>query len=64
LHLEGLPGNVRLDKQVTRLPKASVANIYDIQKTLRSDFVERVGVLPPNRLADLEDGLRLILDLH
>jgi mRNA-degrading endonuclease toxin of MazEF toxin-antitoxin module len=32
LHLEGLPGNVRLSRADTRLPKASIANVYDAQK--------------------------------
>jgi mRNA interferase MazF len=63
LHLEGLPGNVRLDRRDTRLPKPSVANVYDVQKALRDDFVERLGALPVDRLAAIEDGLRLVLDL-
>src|SRR5712691_7088404 len=40
LHVEGLPGNVRLSRRDTGLPKASVANVYDIQKVVRSDFLE------------------------
>ena len=63
LHLEGLPGNVRLDRRDTRLPKASVANVYDTQKVLRADFLERLGILPDAPLAVLADGLRLALDL-
>jgi mRNA interferase MazF len=63
LHLEGLPGNVRLDRADTRLPKASVANVYDVQKVLRPDFVERFGMLPADRLAEVAEGLRLVLDL-
>jgi mRNA-degrading endonuclease toxin of MazEF toxin-antitoxin module len=63
LHLEGLPGNVRLDRRATRLPKASVANVYDVQKVLRADFVECLAMLPPPSLEQLEDGLRLALDL-
>ena len=63
LHLEGLPGNVRLDRRDTRLPKASVANVFDVQKVLRPDFVERLGTLPAARLAELAEGLRLVLDL-
>lgn len=63
LHLAGLPGNVRLEKRATRLPKASVANCYDVQKVLRSDFLEPLGVLPPEQMAALEAGLRLVLDL-
>jgi mRNA-degrading endonuclease toxin of MazEF toxin-antitoxin module len=63
LHLEGLPGTVRLDRRSTGLPKASVANPYDIQKVLRPDLIERAGVLPAERLAALDAGLRLVLDL-
>ena len=63
LHLEGLPGTVRLDRRVTQLPKASVANAYGVQKVLRADFLECLGSLPLGGLAALEEGLRLDLDL-
>jgi mRNA interferase MazF len=63
LHLEGLPGNVRLDRRDTGLPKPSVANVYDLQKVLRADFLERVNTLPGDRLGALAEGLRLVLDL-
>jgi mRNA interferase MazF len=63
LHLEGLPGNVRLERRATGLPKASVANVYDVQKLLRSDFRERLALLPSEEVAVLGDGLRLVFDL-
>jgi mRNA interferase MazF len=63
VHLEGLPGNIRLDRRDTRLPKASVANVYDVQKVLWPDFVERLGHLSPVRMRAVADGLRLVLDL-
>ena len=63
LHLEGLPGNVRLDRRETRLAKPSVANVYDVQKVLRPDFIERVGTLPADRLGAIAGGLRLVLEL-
>jgi mRNA interferase MazF len=63
LHLEGLPGNVRLDRRATGLPKPSVANVYDVQKVIRSDFLERLGSLPAERAAALDAGLRLVIDL-
>jgi mRNA interferase MazF len=63
LHLAGLPGNVRLEKRATHLTKASVANCYDVQKVLRSDFLEPLGLLPHEQLASLEADLRLVLDL-
>lgn len=61
LHLEGLPGNARLDRRATGLTKPSVANVYDVQKVLRSDFLEHVGTLPPEAVATLDAGLRLVL---
>jgi mRNA interferase MazF len=63
LHLEDLPGNVRLDRRETGLSKISVANVYDVQKVLRIDFLERLGTLPSDRMSSLDDGLRLVLDL-
>ena len=63
LHLEGLPGNFRLDRRATRLPKASVANVYDVQKVVCFDFLERLAMLPTDRLVAIENGLRLVLDL-
>jgi mRNA-degrading endonuclease toxin of MazEF toxin-antitoxin module len=63
LHLEGLPGNIRLDTRATGLPKPSVANVYDIQKALRSDFSERLGMLPAEAQSRLDAGLRLVLDI-
>jgi len=63
LHIEGLPGNVRLDRRDTRLTKTSVANVYDVQKVLRADFIERLSALSGDRLGAIADGLRLVLDL-
>jgi len=63
LHLEGLPGAVRLERAVSQLPKASVANVYDVQKVLRGDFMERVSRLPPESIGSVDAGLRLVLGL-
>ena len=63
VHLEGLPGNVRLERRATRLSKNSVANVYDVQKVLRSDFLECLGPLPPDGLSEIDRGLRLVFDL-
>ena len=63
VHLEGLPGNVRLDRRVTHLSKDSVANVYDLQKVFVADFAEPLATLPPAALAKIEEGLRLVLDL-
>ena len=63
LHLEDLPGNVRLDRRETGLSKTSVANVYDVQKVLKADFLERVSALSGDRLSSVANGLRLVLDL-
>ena len=63
LHLADLPGNVQLSRQATGLPKASVANVYDLQKALRADFLDRAGTLSAESLASLDAGLRLVLHL-
>ncbi len=63
LHLEGLPGNLRLDRRATGLSKPSVANVYDVQKVLRSDLLDYSRALPPERIAALDEGLRFVLDL-
>jgi mRNA interferase MazF len=63
LHVEGLPGNVRLDRRATGLSKTSVANVYDIQRVLRSALVENVGRLSVDSLKAIDDGLRLVLEL-
>lgn len=63
VHLEGLPGNVRLDRSATGLTKTSVANVYDVQKVLRADFLDRSGRLRGAALAAVDEGLRLVLGL-
>ena len=63
LHLEGMPGNVRFDRKATGLSKASVANVYDVQRVLVDDFESRAGQLPSSAVDGLDDGLRLVLGL-
>lgn len=63
LHVQGLPGNVRLDRRSTGLSKPSVANVYDVQKVLRSDLLDRSSTLPPDALGELDAGLRLVFQL-
>jgi mRNA-degrading endonuclease toxin of MazEF toxin-antitoxin module len=63
LHLADLPDNVQLSQEVTGLPKPSVTNVYDVQKALRADFLERAGALSAESFASLDAGLRLVLHL-
>ena len=63
IHLAELPGNVRLDRGATGLTKTSVANVYDVQKVLISDLLERTALLSPGTMSAVDEGLRLVLGL-
>ena len=57
------PGNVLLPAKSTGLPKDSVVNVSRII-TLDRDFLdERSGRIHGSLLKDVENGLRLVLDL-
>jgi mRNA interferase MazF len=57
------PGNVLLPGTETGLPKDSVANVTQVV-TLDEDFlVERAGRIATDRMARVEAGLRLVLEL-
>ena len=57
------PGNVFLPQKLTGLPRDSVANVSQIVTVDKSFLAERVGVLPPNMVQQIEVGLRLVLHL-
>lgn len=57
------PGNVLLPQGTTGLPKDTVVNVTQIA-TVGEEFLDRqVGVIPRRVMAQVEDGLRLVLDL-
>ena len=57
------PGNVFLPRNMTGLPKDSVANISQVYTIDKSVLTERVGVLTPDLFKQVEDGLRLVMAL-
>ena len=57
------PGNVFLPRSMTGLPKDSVANVSQVTTIDKSLLTERVGVLTPDLLEQVEGGLRLVLSL-
>jgi mRNA interferase MazF len=63
LKLADAPGNVRLSRRDTGLAKDSVANISQVITLNRSVLTSKHKRLPTSRLADVEDGLRLVLSL-
>ena len=61
--LGAAPGNVRLSRRSSRLPRKSVVNVSQVM-TLDRDFLsERISRLSSPTMADVERGLRLVLSL-
>ena len=58
-----LPGNVTLRKGEANLPKRCVINISQIKSVDKNSIREKIGTLSKNKMAAVEDGIRLILDL-
>lgn len=58
-----VPGNVRLSKRDSGLPRASVANVTQVAPLPRAGFRERVGRLSEPRLCQIDEGLSLVLGL-
>jgi mRNA interferase MazF len=63
LKLAEAPGNVLLPQRATGLPKDSVANISQVLTVDKSFLTEKLGELPDYLLEQVEDGLRLVMDL-
>jgi mRNA interferase MazF len=58
----GAPGNVLLDKKESNLPKQSVVNVSQVFTVDRTQLDEYVGTVSSKRLAEIINGIRLILD--
>jgi mRNA interferase MazF len=56
------PGNVLLEKGEANLPKPSVVNVSQIFTVDKTDLVERIGSLSPQRVRQILDGLRLLTE--
>lgn len=63
LALAEAPGNVLLPRKVSRLPLDSVVNVSQVVTMDRSFLTKRVGALPADIMAQINDGLRLVLTL-
>jgi mRNA interferase MazF len=63
LALAEAPGNVRLAKSDSGLPKASVVNVSQIITLDRSLLTARVKALPGKTAQQVNAGLRLVLGL-
>lgn len=63
LALAGAPGNVRLSKSESGLPKPSVVNVSQVLTVDRSLLTERVRALSGTVVQKVNDGLRLALSV-
>jgi len=63
LRLADAPGNVRLPAKGIGLTKASVVNVSQIITVDKTFLTERIGRLNPRLLAEVDDGLRLVLSI-
>lgn len=64
LNLSDAPGNVRLSKSESGLPKASVINVSQIITLDRLLLTSKVKSLPSKVMAQVDEGLRLVLALQ
>ena len=63
LRMAEAPGNVRLTRRQSKLPKKSAVNVSHVLTVDRAFLSEKVGRLPAAQLAEVESGLRLVLAL-
>jgi len=56
------PGNVLLRQGEANLPKQSVVNISQLLSVDKSRLVSRIGSLSPDRMREVLDGVRLLLE--
>jgi len=59
-----LPGNIILQKGEANLPKRSVVNLTQIKTVDKHSLKEKIGSLTQKRLADVYEGMKLIVDIH
>jgi mRNA interferase MazF len=58
-----LPGNVVLNKGEANLPRRCVVNITQIISVDKRSIKEKIGTLPKERLQEIDNGLKLVLNL-
>ena len=64
LRLADAPGNVRVPAKGTGLAKPSVVNVSQIITVDKAFLTERIGRVSAKLLAEVDDGLRLVLSLQ
>ena len=63
LNLTAAPGNVFVERSISKLPDDSVADVPQVLTIDKRLLTEEVGKLPDRILDTIDDGLRLVLNL-
>lgn len=63
LRLSAAPGNIMLSKKTSKLPKESVINVSQIITIDKSFLTEKVNSLPQSVMLQVDEGMRLVLNL-
>jgi mRNA interferase MazF len=63
MRLADAPGNVRLTRRQSKLPRESVVNVSQLLSLDRRLLVERVGRVADASMASVDSGMRLALSL-
>ena len=61
--LAAAPGNVRITTRQSGLRQPSVVNVSQVLTIGRATLTEKIGALPPAKMAEVERGLLLVLGL-
>jgi mRNA interferase MazF len=63
LKFGGLPGNVTLKKGEANLSKRSVINMTQIKTVDKTSLKEKIGSLSKDRIAEVYEGMKLVIDI-
>jgi mRNA interferase MazF len=63
LALAQAPGNVHLSPRSSGLPKASVVNVSQLVTLDKRFLTERIRMMDPHTMKEVDAGLRLVLSL-
>ena len=63
LNLSDAPGNVYLESNETGLPKDGVVNISQIVTIDKQRLMEKVCMLPPSSMSEIEYGIKTVLNI-
>lgn len=64
LKFGNLPGNVTLKKGEANMPARCVINVTQIKSVDKASFAEKIGTLSNQKMEEVAQGLKLIMDLE